>query len=290
MELEFKDKHVGCIKMSIVDAHQHFWSISRTDYGWLTPDLGSIYRDFQPDDLRPLLGQAGVNKTILVQAAQSEAETLYLLDIAAKADFVAGVVGWVDLEAKNAAERVAFMAEKSVLGLRPMVQDIVDTDWLLRPALRPAIEAMIAHDLRLDALIQPRHLSVLRTFMATYPALKVVIDHGAKPDIAGGKMHPWADDIMALAKATKIYCKLSGLVTEAAADWKSEDLKPFITVLLDTFGPDRLIWGSDWPVLNLASNYSGWNDLTTEFLSVLSDKERAQIRGGNAAHFYGLDI
>jgi L-fuconolactonase len=276
--------------MSCIDAHQHFWSIDRDDYGWLTPDLGTIYRNFQPDELRPLLAQSGVSQTILVQAAQSEAETLYLLDIAAKTDFVAGVVGWVDLEAENAPERVAFMAKKGVLGLRPMVQDIADTDWLLRPALRPALEAMIAHDLRFDALIQPRHLLGLHAFMAAYPLLKVVIDHGAKPDIAAGIIQPWADNLMALARETGAYCKLSGLITQAAADWKPEELKPFVTVLLDAFGSDRLIWGSDWPVLNLASNYGDWDRLTAESLSVLSNEERARIRGGNATRFYGLDI
>jgi L-fuconolactonase len=276
--------------MSIIDGHQHFWSVDRDDYGWLTPDLGPIYRDFQPDDLRPLLAQAGVSCTILVQAAQSEAETLYLLEIAAQTDFVSGVVGWVDLEATNAPERVAFMAKNGVLGLRPMVQDITDTQWLLRPALRPAIEAMVANDLRFDALIQPRHLPVLLSFMAIYPALKVVIDHGAKPDIAGAVMQPWAENIARLATKTNVYCKLSGLLNEAAADWKPDDLKPFASVLLDAFGPDRVIWGSDWPVLNLASDYDGWNSLTTELLFELSDDERARIRGGNAACFYGLNL
>ncbi len=276
--------------MSIIDGHQHFWSVDRDDYGWLTPDLGPIYRNFTPEDLRPTLAHAGVSRTILVQAAQSEAETLYLLNIAAQTDFVAGVVGWVDLEATNASERVDFMAQKGVLGLRPMVQDIADTQWLLRPALRPAIEAMIAHDLRFDALIQPRHLPVLLSFMAAYPALKVVIDHGAKPDIAGAAMQPWAEGMSRLARETNAYCKLSGLVTEAAADWKPEDIKPFASVLLEAFGPDRVIWGSDWPVLNLASSYADWNALTAEWLREFSDDQRARIRGGNAAHFYGLDI
>ncbi len=274
--------------MLVIDGHQHFWSVDRDDYGWLTPDLGSIYCDFIPDDLRPLLAQAGVSRTILVQAAQSEAETLYLLDIAAQTDFVAGVVGWVDLEAENASERVEFMARKGVLGLRPMVQDITDTQWLLRPALRPAIEAMVAHNLRFDALVQPRHLPVLLSFMASYPALKVVIDHGAKPDIAGRVMQPWAEGMARLAKGTNAYCKLSGLATQAAADWQPNDLKPFVSFLLEAFSPDRVIWGSDWPVLNLASDYGGWDALTTELLRDFSDEERARIRGGNAAHFYGL--
>jgi L-fuconolactonase len=273
---------------SKIDAHQHFWSTARDDYGWLTAELGPIYRDFQPADLKPLIAGAGVDQTILVQAAQSEAETLYLLDIAGQTSFVAGVVGWVDLEAEGAAERVAFMAGKGVIGLRPMVQDIDDTEWLLRPALRPAIEAMIAHDLRFDALVQPRHLSILPQFIAAYPGLRVVIDHGAKPDIANGTFQPWADGMARIARETDAYCKLSGLVTEAAADWTLDDLKPFVAHLIACFGPERLIWGSDWPVLNLASDYASWHRLVGEFLSGMSQSEREMIMGGNAARFYGI--
>jgi L-fuconolactonase len=274
--------------MLIIDAHQHFWSIDRTDYGWLTPDLGPIYRDFQPSDLQPWLNKTGVDRTILVQAAQSEEETLYLLDIAAQTDCVAGVVGWVDMEADNAADRVAYMADRGVIGLRPMVQDIADTDWLLRPSLRPALEAMVAHDLRFDALIQPRHLPVLLRFIGTYPALKVVIDHGAKPDIANAAFQPWADGMRQIAERTQAYCKLSGLVTEAAADWHADDLKPYMEQLLTCFGPDRLIWGSDWPVLNLASDYASWHSMVESFLSELDPLARGRIMGGNAAEFYGI--
>jgi L-fuconolactonase len=274
--------------MPVIDAHQHFWSTSRDDYGWLTAELGVIYRDFQPADLAPLIAKAGVDKTILVQAAQSEAETLYLLDIAAQTDFVAGVVGWVDMEAEGAADRVAFMAQKGVIGLRPMVQDIEDTHWLLRPALRPAIEAMIAHDVRFDALVRPRHLPIIPEFMAAYPALKVVIDHGAKPNIANGTFQPWADGMARIAAETSAYCKLSGLVTEAAADWTPEDIKPFIAHLITCFGAERLIWGSDWPVLNLAGDYESWHRLVGEFLSGMNDTEREKIMGGNAAQFYRI--
>jgi L-fuconolactonase len=272
-----------------IDAHQHFWTTSRHDYGWLTPELGPIYRDFQPNDLQPLLVNAGIDRSLLVQAAQSEAETFYLLDLAARTDFVAGVVGWVDLEAADAAARVAAVAKRGVIGLRPMVQDIADTQWLLRSALKSGLEAMITHDLRFDALVQPRHLSILPEFSQLYPMLQVVIDHGAKPDIAKGNLQPWADAITHVARTTKFYCKLSGLVTEAGPDWQSNDIQPYVNILLDAFGSDRLMWGSDWPVLNLASNYCSWHDVTSELLSGLSDQDRAQIFGGTAARFYGLD-
>jgi L-fuconolactonase len=274
--------------MSVIDAHQHFWTTSRSDYGWLTPELGIIYQDFLPDGLRPLLTAADIDRTILVQAAATEAETLYLLEMAERTPFVAGVIGWVDLEAENAAERVEAMADKGVIGLRPMVQDIDDTQWLLRPALRPAIQTMIAKDLRFDALIQPRHLNVLSDFMATYPALRVVIDHAAKPDIASGVLQPWADNIAKLAAETNAYCKISGLVTEAGPDWQPGDIEPVVSHLLKVFGPERLIWGSDWPVLNLASDYAGWHNLTNNLLGNLSEDEQALIKGGNVARFYGV--
>ncbi len=274
--------------MDKIDAHQHFWSISRTDYGWLLPELGAIYRDFLPSDLAPLLTETGVARTILVQAAPSEAETAYLLDVAKHNSLVAGVVGWVNLEASNAAERVAYMAAQKVVGLRPMVQDIADTDWLLRPALQPAIDAMVANGLCFDALIQPRHLPRMQQFMAQYPELKVVIDHGAKPDIAHGALQPWADDIFSLASKTNVCCKLSGLVTEAGPDWQANDLRPYVAVLIDAFGPDRLMWGSDWPVLNLASDYSSWHSLTLDMLGDFLPEQRANIMGGNAARFYGI--
>jgi L-fuconolactonase len=275
--------------MRRIDAHQHFWTTSRDDYGWLTPELGPIYRDFQPHDLQPFLAATGVDRTLLVQAAQSEAETLYLLDLAAQTDFVAGVVGWVNLEAADAATRVAAMARRGVIGLRPMVQDIADTEWLLRPALRSGLDAMIAHDLRFDALVQPRHLPILAEFSQLYPMLKVVIDHGAKPDIANGKLQPWADAITHIARNTSFCCKLSGLVTEANHDWQLTDIEPFVRVLITAFGADRLMWGSDWPVLNLAGDYHRWHRVTTELLGGLSTQDRDLIFGGTAAGFYGLD-
>ncbi len=274
--------------MARIDAHQHFWTTSRDDYGWLTSDLGPIYRDFLPHDLAPLIERANIDKTILVQAAQSEAETLFLLDIAAKTDFVAGVVGWVDLEAANAADRVADMAKSGVIGLRPMVQDIEDTQWLLHPALRAGIEAMIAHDLRFDALIQPRHLSVVRQFALQYSDLKIIIDHGAKPEIAAGSIEPWASDMSVLARDTNVYCKLSGLVTEAGTDWAASDIAPFAEILIDAFGPQRLVWGSDWPVLNLASDYATWEAISAAFLAKLTPQEIARVMGENAEQFYGL--
>jgi L-fuconolactonase len=282
-------QHRDFANMQRIDAHQHYWKTARTDYGWLTANLGSIYRDFMPDDLATHLGAARIDRTILVQAAPSEAETLFLLDIAEQTPSVAGVVGWIDFEATDAPDRVAQMAKHGVVGLRPMVQDIADTDWLLRSTLLPAIEAMMAHDLRFDALIQPRHLPVLLEFARAYPDLKIIIDHGAKPNIANGAIESWAKGLRALASETDVYCKLSGLVTEAGANWSAETIKPFADILIELFAPTRLVWGSDWPVLNLANDYAAWIQLSDWLLADLSAGERTLVFGGNAARFYGLD-
>ena len=204
----------------IIDAHQHFWQLNRGDYGWLTPDLKPLYRDFMPDDLTPHLQQTGIDGTILVQAAPTIAETEFLLKIADETPFVLGVVGWVDFAASSAVEDIARLAENPALvGLRPMIQDIADDDWMLRPDLAPAFDAMIKADLTFDALVLPRHLPRLRKLLSRYPDLRTVIDHGAKPDISGGQFDTWANDISIIANESSAYCKLSGLLTEAGADW-----------------------------------------------------------------------
>ncbi|HEX3920257.1 MAG TPA: amidohydrolase family protein, partial [Caulobacteraceae bacterium] len=224
-----------------VDAHQHFWRPSRGDYGWLTAEAHpDICRDFGPDDLAPLLRRAQVDATVLVQAAPAAAETDFLLEIARTTPFVAGVVGWADLEAADAPDRIAAMAEEAKLvGLRPMLQDLDDDAWILRPEVQPALDAIEAADLRFDALVKPRHLPHLARLLARRPRLRVVIDHGAKPDIAGGGLADWTGAIRGLAVDTDAMCKLSGLVTEAAPKWCATDLRPYVDVLLDAFGPAR---------------------------------------------------
>ncbi|HEX7273601.1 MAG TPA: amidohydrolase family protein, partial [Casimicrobiaceae bacterium] len=176
-----------------VDAHQHFWSLSRGDYGWLTPESGSIYRDFGPRDLAPLLKEAAIDRTVLVQAAPTEAETRYLLGIAAKTPYVAAVVGWVDLEAPNAPDRIAALATDPLLrGIRAMLQDLPDPRWILGAGLRPALAAAVDLGLRFDALVRPEHLRPLLTFLEANPDLAVVIDHGAKPALRAGSLSAWA--------------------------------------------------------------------------------------------------
>ena len=267
-----------------VDAHHHVWQVARGDYGWMSPDL-PIARDYGLADLRPLLG--GTSATILVQAAATEAETDFMLSTARASDgLVRGVVGWVDLAAPDAPERIAARAMDPLLrGLRPMLQDIEDTGWILRPEVQPALAAMARHGLRFDALIKPRHLPIIGELAQRHPTLAVVIDHAAKPDIAGQAFQPWASQMARLARDTPWCCKISGLVTEASATWQPDDLRPYVDHLLAEFGPDRLMWGSDWPVVNLAGGYARWREAA---LALLPAATHPAILGGTAARFYGV--
>lgn len=270
-----------------IDAHQHFWSLARGDYGWLTPALGVIHRDFGPADLAPLLAAHRITSTILVQAAPTQAETTYLLDIAAKTPFVAGVVGWTDFDAPDVAERMATLAaDRLLVGLRPMVQDIADDNWLMHPALAPAFEAMTAHGLVFDALLKPRHIPAMLTVLERHPDLACVIDHGAKPDLVSGDLAAWRDGMSALAAHPGLTCKLSGLVTEAGPDWTLERLRPVVEHLLASFGPERLIFGSDWPVVTLRTSYAQWFEAAETLLAGLTEAQRAAVFGGNAQKLY----
>lgn len=273
-----------------IDAHQHVWQIARGDYGWLTPTLKELYRDFVLDDLRPHLTCAGIGGTVLVQAAPTEAETRFMLETAhGSGGLVKAVVGWADMLAADAPERIAALASDSLLrGLRPMLQDIPDDDWLLDRRLDPAWRAMGELGLRFDALVRPRHLPNLRRFLERHPDLPVVVDHGAKPVIAQGVREPWAANIAAVARDSTAFCKLSGLVTEAGPGWQVDDLRPYVDHLLACFGPSRLMWGSDWPVVNKAGDYDRWRKASEVLLSDLSPADRTAIDGGTAAGFYGL--
>ncbi|MCV6574914.1 MAG: amidohydrolase family protein [Cohaesibacter sp.] len=272
-----------------IDAHQHFWLVQRGDYGWLTPELEALYRDFLPKDLEPILDGAAIEGSVLVQAAPTVAETHYMLSLADENAFIKGVVGWVDFEAQDAAEQIAALASHSrLVGLRPMIQNIEADDWMLQPSLASAFEALIAHDLTFDALTLPRHLPYLQELLARYPDLCVVIDHGSKPDIANGAFDDWARDMALVAEQSQAYCKLSGLVTEAGEGWTAEMLQPYVDHLLATFGPSRLIWGSDWPVCLLASSYARWLAASDWLLKACSDEDRMAIFGGNAVRAYRL--
>ena len=273
-----------------IDAHHHFWSLERGDYGWLTEERHpAIYRDFLPSALAPLLREAAIDKTILVQAAPSEAETHFLLGIAHSTDFVAGVVGWTRLEAPRAPNAIARLAQDDLLvGLRPMLQDLPDDDWINSPSLAPAIDTVIRIGLRFDALVKPRHLGPLMRFLERNPDLRIVIDHGAKPSLMNADLAAWAANMRRIGKATTAFCKLSGLATEAGANWSAATLAPAVDVLLEAFGPSRLMWGSDWPVLLEAGDYVAWYNAANDLTRQLTLDERNQVFGGSSAAFYGI--
>lgn len=273
-----------------IDAHQHFWRLDRSDYGWLTPDVGPIFRDYEPEHLIPLLEAAKIDGTILVQAAPTLAESEYLLSLAEQHSFIKGVVGWVDFERADAPNDIAQLAKHPALvGLRPMIQDIPDPYWMLRPDLAPAFEAMMAQDLTFDALTLPRHLGALKQLLRRYPELRTIIDHGSKPRIAERGRDTWFEDMAELAETTNAYCKLSGLVTEAGKDWTIDDLRPYTDHLLATFGPSRLIWGSDWPVCTVAASYQDWLAAVETLLSQRAEPEVRAVFGLNAITAYKVD-
>jgi L-fuconolactonase len=272
-----------------IDSHQHFWRLDRGDYGWLTSELSAIYRDFLPADLAPLLVRHGVGGTVLVQAAASTAETDFMLEIAAHTDFVRGVVGWVDFDAPGVLDDIERLSSNPLLkSFRPMIQDIADPDWMLQSHLRSILEHLQARDLAFDALLKPRHLTSFQTFLGRYPRLRIVIDHAAKPNIAAGAFQDWANDMRRIARDQRVHCKMSGLVTEAKATWTVSEIRPYVDFLLETFGPQRLMWGSDWPVVNLAGGYDRWHEASSQLIAGLSASERDAILGETACRFYRL--
>lgn len=274
-----------------VDAHQHFWRIGEPGRDWPPPALATLYRDFTPGDLAPLLQAHGIERSVLVQSLPDEADALALLELANAHDFIGAVVGWTDLKAPDAPQRIAALASRPKLrGLRPMLQDALDDTWLDDPVLAPAVHAMITRGLAFDALVRPRQLPALLRFAQRYPELAIVVDHAAKPDIAAGAVEPWRSNMRELARLPNVVCKLSGLVTEAAPGWQASDLRPYVAHLLACFGPARLLWGSDWPVLNLAADYARWLATGEALLAELEldDDARACVFGLNACRFYRL--
>ena len=276
--------------MMRIDAHQHFWQLAARAGSWPPPSLAAIHRDFAPADLAPLLAAHGIAGTVLVQSLPSAADNDYLLALAAKTSFIRAVVGWSDLLAPDAAAAIARLASHGKLkGLRPMLQDLDDDQWIANPALAPALAAMAEHGLRLDALVLPRHLPALLHCARVYPQLAIVIDHAAKPPVADAAFGAWREDMALLAALPNVHCKLSGLVTEARPGWNVDDLRPYAAHVLDVFGPRRVIWGSDWPVVDLAGGYAAWLAASEALLAHLGQEDRDDIFGRNACRFYGFE-
>jgi len=275
-----------------IDAHHHVWHLGRGDYGWLVPStrLRALCRDFDLAELRPLLTAAGIEATVLVQAAPTVAETTFLLDVAAASrGLVRGVVGWVDLADPAALDTLAELASAPLLkSVRPMLQDIADPRWILCAGVASAIARLPALGLRFDVLATPRELPFVAEMVERCPDLPFVIDHCAKPQIAERSWQPWAADIARVARHPQAHCKLSGLVTEAGADLSAAELRPYVDHVLESFGPRRVLWGSDWPVVTLAATYSEWAAMAEDLLAGLSVEDRGAVFGGNAIRFYDL--
>ncbi len=273
-----------------IDSHQHFWRLERGDYHWMGAGDEPLMRDFMPEDLQPHLDAAGIHRTVLVQVANTAAETDFILDIAQATDMVAGVIGWVDLEARGAPRAIAELAARPKLcGIRRMNHDVPEPGWMLHEELTPAIGALVEHGLPFDAHVYPRHLKNLLTLMGRHPDLAVVLAHGAKPRIRDGAFADWAADIAVIAAGTGAFCKLSGLTTLAAPGWTSDTLEPYIEHLFACFGPDRLMWGSDWPPVTLGGGYAAWWEASVRALASRDQPTRDAVLGGAAARFYGLE-
>lgn len=276
--------------MNHVDSHFHCWQLSRGDYGWLTPALAPIYRDVAVADWEAFAQPLGISGGVLVQAAPTVAETRFMLRQAQEHDSVLGVVGWADLLAADAADQIATLATNPKLkGLRPMLQDIADADWILQRALEPALQAMQVHGLVFDALVLPQHLPRILTFAQRHPGLSIVIDHAAKPAIASGQWQPWADGIAQIAAQTTAVCKMSGVLTEAGPHPDANAARRWCQHVLDCFGAQRVLWGSDWPVLELASVYTDWWQEARQLMQPYTEAERSAVFGGNARRVYRLD-
>lgn len=274
----------------IIDAHQHLWRIGQNGHEWPTADLKGIYRDFVPDDLATACEGLNITGTILVQSQPAATDTDWMLDIAAATPLIKGVVGWVDLTAPDAPQRIAVLVRQPKLkGLRPMLQGLPQDDWILRDDVQPALEAITAQGLTFDALVFTRHLPFIDRLARRYPDLRIVIDHGAKPPLGDPDgMKRWQDAIAAVAQNPNITCKLSGLLTELADGQGEAVLAPCADHLLATFGAERLIWGSDWPVILLKDSYRHWFDWTMRWLADKPEITRVTIMGETARRFYQL--
>ena len=279
----------------IVDAHHHLWDPARADYPWLTGDLATIRRAFVPEDLAPLLEATGVDGTILVQTRSSLEETQEFLETAAATSFIRGVIGWVDLMDPGVDDTIAALRDgpggDHLVGIRHQVHDEPDPAWLLRPDVRRGIAAVGRADLVYDLLVRSRELPAARDLVASMPDMRFVVDHLAKPPISTGRLQRWADLVSTFVPLENASWKLSGLVTEADwRQWRPADLAPFVDHALERLGPDRIVFGSDWPVCLLAASYADVVMTARDLTSRLTADERAGIFGDNATRFYRLRV
>jgi L-fuconolactonase len=269
-----------------IDAHQHFWRYDPARHDWITPEMRVLQRDWLPEHLRPELSAAGIDATVAVQADSSEQETDFLLDLARTSSEIAGVVGWVDLTAAGIRDRLEYFAQfKKLKGFRHVAQSEADDCFLIRDDFLRGIQGLEAYRFTYDILIYPRQLPAAAELVKRFPRQLFVVDHMAKPLIKTGEIEPWAAFIRKIAEHDNVFCKLSGLVTEASGTgWVASDFAPYLDLVFEVFGSDRLMFGSDWPVCLLAASYTQVTQLIANYAA--SDHDR--IFGLNAARFYGL--
>ena len=275
----------------MIDSHQHFWQVGRFDYPWMTSNLGILYRDYLPNDLISILSDNHVDKTILVQASNSVAESRWLLELASTNSFIAGVVGWVDLTSPDINTQLdELCADPKFKGVRHLVESEPSDDWLVQPAVLKGLRQLSTRGLSYDLLVHTRHLKHIPRVAESCPDLNFVIDHLAKPPIARNEIEEWSAALNPLARYPNMYVKLSGLVTEANWNsWKTDELRPYVEIALESFGTDRMMFGSDYPVCLLAASYDRVLDAFQEILQELPDVDRDKIFSQNAEKFYRLN-
>jgi L-fuconolactonase len=276
--------------MHRIDSHQHFWKFDPVRDAWINESMAVIQRDFLPPDIQPLLSNNGIDGCVAVQADQSEAENKFLLDLANQHDYIRGVVGWIDLQSGNIQEQLSQYSQyKKLKGFRHILQGEKQRDFMLRPAFKHGIAALHAFGFTYDILIFPDQLKYSKAFINAFPYQPFVIDHISKPYIKDKKIEEWKSDITALAQFSNVSCKISGMVTEADwKNWKNEDFRPYLDVVVEAFGVKRLMFGSDWPVCLVAGSYSEVVTLVSEYFSGFSKDEQGAFFGGNAVKFYNL--
>lgn len=280
------------LKDGIVDAHLHLFEVGRYEYAWYDwPEFQPLKKRFMPDEVKPILQEIGVKKVVLVQTLHSLDETYWFLELADKYDFIAGVVGWVDLTAPDCTDVLDDLVQyPKFKGVRHQVEGEADERWLVRPEVIAAFKELAARGLEYDLLVRMKHLDLIPQVTERVPDLRMVIDHIAKPPIASGELEPWASGMKTAARIPNVYCKLSGMITEADwKNWKPADLKPYIDVVIENFGFDRVMFGSDWPVCNLAGSYKQVVDALNENIKGISASERTRLFSENAIRFYHLD-
>jgi len=275
-----------------VDAHQHFWVYRPSEYGWIDDSMSMLRRNFLPQDLKPEMDRAGFDGCVAVQARQSTEETRWLLELAAESSFIAGVVGWFDLQSLEVRSELQSLAgHPKLVGVRHIAQSEPDDGFLLRPEFLRGISLLEEFDLTYDILIYPKHLPVAVELVRRFPRQRFVLDHLAKPRIKEKLLHPWEEEIRELAKSPNVYGKLSGVVTEADwQDWKIADFEPYFDIAFDSFGADRLMIGSDWPVCTVAASYSTTMNIVRQLMDGCTQDVHTKVLGTNAQRCYRLSV